>query len=179
MSVRGGDPEALGALFEHAFDRLYGLAYRMLGEKAAAEDVMQDVFLRLHRSSESLDVDRDPMPWLRSITANLCRDHWRSFANKVTTHSEDVNDTAGPGGRLSVRDRNPEEQTLETERNAKVQNAIDSLPDQLREIVVLREYEGLDHGVIAEIVGASPAAVRKRYSRALEQLGKLLKDVWP
>lgn len=179
LSVRQGQPEALAALFEYAFDGLYGLAFRMLGDRSAAEDVIQEVFLRLHRAAGTLDTEKDPLPWLRSITANLCRDHWRTFAHKVSTKSDDVNDTNSPAAALAGREPNPEEQTLVSEKELTVQGAINSLPDQLREIVVLRNYEGLDHGSIATMLGVSPAAVRKRYSRALTQLGDLLKDVWP
>jgi len=139
LAIRRGAPEALAELFEFVFDRLYGLAFRMLGERAAAEDVIQDVFLRLHRAAGSIDVDRDPLPWLRSITANLCRDHWRSFATKVSTRSEDVDDAAGPGGSLADREHDPEERTLATEREVSVQVAIDTLPDDLREVVILRD----------------------------------------
>ena len=151
----------------------------MLGDRSAAEDVIQEVFLRLHRAASGLDTEKDPMPWLRSITANLCRDHWRSFANKVSTKSDDVNDSASPAATLAGNEPNPEEQALILEKESLVQKAINNLPDQLREIVVLRNFEGLEHGTIAEMVGISPAAVRKRYSRALTQLGDLLKDVWP
>ena len=77
LAVRRRDPEALAALFEHSFDRLYGLAQRMLGDRAAAEDVMQETYLRMHRAAATIDVERDPLPWLKSITANLCRDHRR------------------------------------------------------------------------------------------------------
>ncbi|RKZ14526.1 hypothetical protein DRQ50_08825, partial [bacterium] len=77
--VQRGEAEALGTLFEACFDDLYGLAYRMLGNHAAAEDAMQEVFIKLHRGAGSLDPERDPRPWLRTVTANHCRDHHRSF----------------------------------------------------------------------------------------------------
>ncbi len=177
--VRRGDPSALAALFEACFDDVYGLAFRMLGDRDAAEDTVQEVFLRLHRAAATLDTERDPRPWLRTITANLCRDYWRSFGAKVARQSISIDadpDTAPP---LASDGPTPEAETLAGERADLVQQALDELPDQLREIVVLRDYEGLAHEEIAEIVGASSAAVRKRYSRALSRLGELLQDVWP
>ncbi|MFH1277070.1 MAG: RNA polymerase sigma factor [Candidatus Eisenbacteria bacterium] len=176
--VRRRDQEALGEFFERTFDRIYGLALRLLGDPTAAEDLTQEVFLRVHRSADRLDPDRDPMPWLRTITANLCRDHRRSFGAKVAAKSISFQDPEGGlGEKLANGRANPEGNAVAAERERLVQAAIDRLPEQLREVVVLRDYEGLDHEAIAGIVGASGPAVRKRYSRALARLGELLEDV--
>lgn len=175
--VRRGEPSALAALFEACFDDVYGLAFRMLGDRSAAEDTVQEVFLRLHRAAATLDPDRDPRPWLRTVTANLCRDHWRSFGARVSRQSVSVDAEKAPP--LAHRGPTPEAETLAGERAERVQEAIGELPEEMREIVVLRDYEGLSHDEIAEIVGASAAAVRKRYSRALSRLGEMLQDVWP
>jgi len=176
VGVRTRDPEALGTLFEFGFDAVYGLALRMLGRPGLAEDVTQEVFLKVHRAAESVDPDRDPLPWLRTITANLCRDHWRSFGAKVSRaavapehHEADLG--APPAA--------PDRDVLAGEREAHVQRALLELPPALREVVVLRDYEGLDYETIAGVTGASNAAVRKRYSRALAALGELLQDEWP
>jgi RNA polymerase sigma-70 factor (ECF subfamily) len=177
--ARRGDPEALAELFEACFDDIYGLVLRMLGQRAQAEDVVQEVFLRLHRSCATLDPDRDPRPWLRTVAANLCRDHWRSFGAKVSMKSVPVDEDPETGPPLPSDAPTPEAEALAGERAAKVQQAIDSLPDQLREVVVLKDYEGLQHDEIAEMVGASHAAVRKRYSRALSALGEMLEGIWP
>lgn len=176
--VRRRDPEALGEFFERSFDRVYGLAFRLLGDRPTVEDVTQEVFLRVHKSADRLDPERDPMPWLRTITANLCRDHWRSFGTKVAVKSVSIDDgEGGIGGRLANGRATPEGEAIAAERERLVQEAIGRLPEQLREVVVLRDYEGLDHEAIAEIVGASGTAVRKRYSRALARLGEFLEDV--
>jgi len=177
--ARQGEQSALAALFEACFDDIYGLALRMLGDRAQAEDIVQEVFLRLHKSASTLDSSRDPRPWLRTVTANLCRDHWRSFGAKVAKKSVSVDadpDTAPP---LPNGGPTPEATVIADQRAERVQEAINELPEQLREIVVLRDYEGLSHEEIAEIVGATYAAVRKRYSRALSALGEMLQDVWP
>jgi RNA polymerase sigma-70 factor (ECF subfamily) len=176
QGVRQGDSEAMGVLFEACFDDLYGLAFRMLGNHAAAEDAMQEVFLKLHRGAGSLDPARDPRPWLRTITANHCRDHWRSFGAKVTRHATPV-DESDEGMQLPDGGPAPDSGTLAAEQAALVQRALDQLAPPDREVVVLRDYEGLDHGTIAEMLGVSGAAVRKRYSRALSRLGELLRDV--
>lgn len=177
--VRAGRTEALAAFFEATFADVYGLAFRMLGDRQAAEDVTQEVFLRVHKAAATLDPERDPRPWLRTIAANLCRDHWRSFGARVARQSVPVDEDPEVAPPLAGDGPAPDADLLARERDGRVQEAIDRLPPDLREVVVLRDYEGLDHGSIARLVGASDAAVRKRYSRALARLGELLRDVWP
>ncbi len=173
--ARLGEPSALAALFEACFDSIYGLATRMMGDRTLAEDVVQEVFLRLHKAAATIDTSRDPRPWLRTMTANLCRDHWRKVSRKAVP-VDGGPDQAPP---LANGGPTPEAQAISNQQARQVQAAIDQLPDPLREVVVLRDYEGLAHEEIATIVGASPAAVRKRYSRALSALGELLEDFWP
>ena len=74
------------------------------------------------------------------------------------------------------KESDPEARLLAGERDRLVQQAILTLPEEIREVVLLRDYQGLSHEEIAEVVGASHAAVRKRYSRALARLAELLKD---
>ena len=174
-----GDPEALGALFEACFDDLYGLAMHLMGHPSQAEDIVQEVFLRLHKAAETLDPSRDPRPWLRTVTANLCRDHWRSFGAKVARKSESVDQDQEKGPVLTNGAPGPEDNLVQRQNAELVQAALMKLPEKLREVVVLRDYQDLPHEEIAEIVGASPVAVRKRYSRALDALGQLLQDVRP
>ncbi len=180
LRVRARDPDALGQLFEACFERVYGLALRMMGGRAAAEDITQEVFLRVHRAAHSLDVERDPVSWMLTITGNLCRDHHRSFAAKVDRGSRRADDDhEGPAARLASGDPDPEDQALAREREQVVQEAILALPPPLREVVLLRDYEGLDHNTIADMLGSTAQAVRKRYSRALAQLGAMLEGEWP
>ena len=173
-AFRDGDPEALAAFFERYFDSIYGLALYLLGERADAEDLTQEVFLRVRRAAAKLDPDRDPLPWLRSITANLCRDYWRSFGTKLAARSVAVDSPAAAA--LAHGGPSPEAALLDSEREAWVRRAIAALPESYREVLLLRDFEGIDHAEIAKITGDSPAAVRKRYSRALAKLAELLEE---
>ena len=175
--ARRREPEALSEFFESLFDRTYALAYRLLGNRTTAEDALQEVFLRVHRSVHKLDPERDPSPWITTITYNVCRDHWRSFSAKLAGRSISLDDEPGLGERIANGGPTPETDVLTAERERFVQQAILQLPEDMREIVVLRDYEGLDHERIAALVGAGGPAVRKRYSRALARLAELLKDV--
>jgi RNA polymerase sigma-70 factor (ECF subfamily) len=171
------DTHALGMLFEFYFERIYGLAYRLLGDHTSAEDVAQDVFRKVYRAADQLDPSREPGPWLMSITHNVCRDYWRSRGYKLSRRTSSIDEHESLMATLPSSTDNPEQSTLKSERERQVRNAIMKLTEPLREVVVLHDYRGLSHEEIAVAVGASYAAVRKRYSRALAKLAGLLKDV--
>jgi RNA polymerase sigma-70 factor (ECF subfamily) len=176
--VRARDPEALGAFYERYFDRVYGLAYRLLGDRAAAEDAAQDVFLKMHRAADRIDPDRDPEPWLLTITTNVCRDLWRSGAHRMSRRSTSIDEDPVTGGMaLPSPGKSPEGELLASERERLTQEAITRLPENLREAVILREYQGLGYDEIARMLGINEAAARKRYSRALAELGRHLKGL--
>ncbi len=174
--VRRRDPDALGAFFDAYFDHVYGLAYRLVGERAEAEDIAQEVFLKVHRAANRIDPSRDPVPWLVTITYNACRDTWRSPAHRLARRSSSIDDADGPGGSLLPDRDDPERRMIARERDRRVQDAVMRLPEALRAVVILHDYEGLAHDRIAKIAGASHAAIRKRYSRALSALGRVLRE---
>jgi RNA polymerase sigma-70 factor, ECF subfamily len=174
--VRRRDPEALGALFERYFDQVYGIAYRLLGERAAAQDLTQEVFLKVHRAAAQLDANRDPGPWLTAITYNACRDVWRSGAYRMSRRSASLDYVPVTAAALVSSDATPEAAQITAERERLVQEAIAKLPESLRAAIVLYDYQGLSHQQVAEATGIHHAAARKRYSRALQALGELLGD---
>ncbi|MEP7029028.1 MAG: sigma-70 family RNA polymerase sigma factor, partial [Candidatus Eisenbacteria bacterium] len=92
--VRVRDPEALATFFETYFDRVFSLVHRLLGDRTQAEDAVSEVFLKVHRAIDRLDPARDPMPWLVTIASNVCRDHWRSGAERMRRSAIPVDDPA-------------------------------------------------------------------------------------
>jgi len=176
-AVRRRDPEALGAFFEIYFDRLYGVAYRLIGDHQRAEDVLQEVFLKVHRAANQLDPKRDPGPWLATLTRNACRERWRRAGSRVDRQASSLDSVSGLHETLPAEGDDPEDQTLRSERERTVAQALMKLPGTLREVVVLRDYHGMTHEEIADVVGARSATVRKRYSRALAELREHLKGL--
>ncbi len=176
--VRRRDPKALERFFERIFDQIYGLAFRLLSDHPAAEDATQEVFLKLHRAAHRIDPDRNPTPWVLTITTNVCRDLFRSSGHKMSKAAVSIDEEPEWGASLLRETTTPEGELLRKEGQKMVQEAIRRLPEALREVVVLHDYQGLGHQEIAEIVGASYSAIRKRYSRALSALGELLEDTW-
>jgi RNA polymerase sigma-70 factor (ECF subfamily) len=172
--VRQRDPEALGQLFERYFDLVYALVHRLLGERAAAEDAASEVFLKVYRAAHQLDPARDPAPWLMTIATNVCRDLWRSGAYHMSRRHAAAIDEPALEGRLSPGGNEPESGALANERERLVHEALMQLPEPLRTTVVLHDWQGMSHQEIAEALGLEHAAARKRYSRALAALAKLL-----
>jgi len=173
--VRRRDPTALAALFDRYFDRLYAVVYRILMNRAEAEDAIQEVFLKVHRGGARLDPSRDPLPWLVTIAANVSRDRWRSGASRLDRASTSFD--ANPALReiVSAPDGSgpsPERDLIAREREERVREALGKLKPESREVIVLREYEGLGYDRIAVILGVNEAAARKRFSRALDELGR-------
>lgn len=176
--VRRGDPAAMAEFFEWSFDRVYSLAVRLLGDRATAQDVTQDVFVKIQQAAGRLDPERDPMPWVTAILYNACRDHWRSRGHKVSSEATPIDEMNGHAEAPASAAPDPEEAALSAEREREIEAALMRLPEDLRVVVVLRDYHGMRHEKIAGIVDSSEAAVRKRYSRALSRLAEELKEYW-
>ncbi len=177
--VRRRDQAALAGLFDVHFDRIYNLAYRLLGDRCAAEDASQDVFLNVYRAAHQLDPSRDPGPWLTAITYNVCREVWRSRAHKLTRMTRSLDQEPLLRDSLASSDGGPEADRNRHERERVLASALLELPADQRAIVILHDYRDMSHEEIAQVVGCSHAAVRKRYSRALALLRKMLEGRWP
>ena len=176
VRVRDRDPEALGAFFDRYFPVVYGLMARLLGNRTAAEDATQDVMVKAHRAIDRLDPDRDPGPWLTTIAYNVMRDRWRSASGRMDRESSSIDDQPELAHALRDAGPDPEQEALTRERERLVREALERLPDAAREVIVLHDVQGLTHERVAEMLGASHAAIRKRYSRALQALGEILRE---
>jgi RNA polymerase sigma-70 factor (ECF subfamily) len=177
LRVRERDPDALGRFFDRYFPYVYGLTVRLLGNRAAAEDATQDVLMKVHRAIDRLDPDRDPGPWLTTITYNVARDRWRSSSDRMERQSSSIDDQPELAHVLRDAGPDPEQGALASERESLVQEALMRLPESAREVIVLHDYQGHTHERVAEILGSSHAAIRKRYSRALQTLGEILREM--
>lgn len=143
-------------------DAGYNLARWLLRGDSQAEDAVQEAALRAMRYFDTLR-DGDARPWFLGIVRNICFDAMaRAHQGPHMEEFEDENFGAeGPG---------PEAALYEHEVGARVDAAIRALPPPLREVVVLRELEGLDYAAIARIAGVPVGTVMSRLSRARERL---------
>ena len=172
--ARSGDGEALGRFFDHYVDRLFAFIRRFVGSTEEAQDLTQEVFLKVRRGIGRLDIERDPAPWLFTIAINTCRDQRRSVAWRRSQRSVPL--APGTGGlELPDEHANPERVFAAAEERRHLLDAIGALPADQFMSVVLHDFEGLPHERIAELAGIEHAAARKRHSRALRTLERALR----
>ena len=142
-------------------DGLYRLAFHLLESEAEAEDVVQDVFLKLWRTRESLDGIRSPKAYALTLVRNAALDRLRQRPRlrPLEILPETESGAAAPDGRLDDR-----------ERLARLKEALHSLPRQQREVVILRTLQGLPYEEIAQRTGMHPQSLRVLLSRARKTL---------
>lgn len=137
-------------------------AFRILGNWADAEDVAQEVFLRLHRNGLAFANDAAAGGWLYRVTVNLCLDRTRS-----ARPSQEL-------PQLVSKERSGEAAVLLEEKKERLMAALAMLPTKERAAVVLREIEGLSTAEVAEALGSSEVTVRSQISKAMVKLRGIL-----
>ena len=170
--VRRRDSAALERFFDAVFPYVYNLAYRLIGHREAAQDVAQEVFLKVYRAADRIDTDRSPRPWITTITYNAVRD----AARRTSARPEDATDPVVIGERQEGG-ATPEDELRRSETTALIERALLDLDESHRAVVILHEYCGVSHADIAGIMDASHDAVRKRYSRALGQMREFIEGL--
>ncbi|MBI3926199.1 MAG: sigma-70 family RNA polymerase sigma factor [Armatimonadetes bacterium] len=172
--IKGGDADAFNRLMEKHEKTVMNLVYRFTGDRESAEDLAQDVFLRIYRAAGRFQARAKFFTYLYKVTLNLCRNA-RDKAGRRRHSSLD----AGPGDDLppqQIEDPSgsAEDQVARQELAAVVRDAVLSLPEDQREVVIMQRYQGLQYEEIGEILGISVAAVKSRIHRAKINLKKSL-----
>ena len=166
--VQAGDLSPASEIYDRYSGRIYNFAFRFLKNAEAAEDAVQEVFVKMIRHANQFHGDAKLSTWLFSITANWCRDYLRKADNK-TKESEDVLISLPAPAELGP------DRTLERRENElRVQRALQALTPEQREAILLSRYQGLSYAEIAQIAGCSEGAVKTRVFRAMETLKKAL-----
>ncbi len=143
----------------------YNLAFRMLGDRGAAQDATQDAFFSAWRKIDSCQ-GTNVRAWLMSITANTCKDHLRKVKRNPSIPLESL--VQEPTASLSSE--SPEEYALRRELDGEIQKSLSMLPPQQRMAVVLCDVQGFSYDEISKIMGCSIGTVRSRISRGRAQL---------
>jgi len=165
-AMQRGDPACLGRFFEAWGDRLYGLALRMLRDPAAAEDVVQESFLKLMAKAERLEGRARLATWLYRVVYNACIDRLREGKRLVPVPDE-ADDAAVPMPRVLVDFRlSPEEMLKDAQTREALEEAIATLSPTLRAAFLLRDVEGLSTAEAAEALGVTEANLKVRLHRA-------------
>ena len=160
-----GDMRAFGEIYQRASGYVYTLAYRVVNTKHDAEEVTQDVFLKIHRSLGSFRVESSFKTWLYRIAVNTALNHAKKRSRVMTREVEEVFEDPAT---VTQPDAAKNIEAWETERQLK--SLLEQLNPDQRACIVLREIEGLDYQGIASSLGININTVRSRLKRARETL---------
>jgi RNA polymerase sigma-70 factor (ECF subfamily) len=176
--LAAGQDTALNDLMERHATPVFHFLCRMVGNEDDANDLAQETFVRVFRARASFRTNEKFSTWLFTITANLARNHfrWRSRHPHVSLETETGESEQTIGSTLPAGDPAPNEQALATERAEAVRTAVNKLPEDLREAVVLCECEELSLAEAAAILETTPKAVESRLYRARQILREKLES---
>ena len=166
--LMSGQDTALNDLMERHATLVFHFLSRMVGNEDDANDLAQETFVRVFKSSGSFRTSEKFSTWLFTIAANLARNHfrWRSRHPAISLDAENAETEQTLGSTLPSDAPAPNEQALAAERAAAIRAAVGKLPEDMREVIVLCEWEELSMAEAAAILETTPKAVESRLYRA-------------
>jgi len=169
--VRAGDELAWEAFVRQHQGRVFGLAYHYTGHAEDARDLAQEAFVQIFRNLPRLPDESGLVPWMLCITRNLCMDFFRRRKARPPTWDIPVEEM----GHLSATEAHPEQELHEQARKVMVHRALRELTDLNREMILLKDIQGLALDEIATLLGIPLGTAKSRSNRArLELADKLL-----
>ena len=163
---RQGDRDAYCVLVERYQSLVCTIARRMVGDADTANDIAQESFLSAYAGLRHFRFGSKFSSWLTSIVLNKCRDHLR--ARRETVGVDEIAEVRQNGR------RDPEQEAAAVESGEALQRALNGLPADYREVIILKHIEELDYRSISEILGVSIPALKVRAHRGREMLRELL-----
>jgi len=176
--LQAGHDSALNDLMERHATPVFHFLCRMVGNEDDANDLAQETFVRVFKSHASYRTEQRFSTWLFTIAANLARNHfrWRSRHPNISLDAENTETEQTLGITLPSNIASPKEAALAGERAAAVRSAVKNLPEDLREAIVLCEWEEHSVAEAATILETTPKAVESRLYRARGLLREQLKS---
>jgi RNA polymerase sigma-70 factor (ECF subfamily) len=175
-----GDAAAWEEIVRGNTRRIYNLCLRFTGSATDAEDLTQEVFIKIYRTLATYDLEKGSfITWTSTITRNLLVDHFRKGKQGRITESLDATpaeDEEGPTRGEQIADTAPRPDAgIETaEKRQMIQKALEKLSPELREAVILRDLQDLDYREIAQVLRVPEGTVKSRINRGRTELGRLL-----
>jgi RNA polymerase sigma-70 factor (ECF subfamily) len=179
-----GDAVAWEEIVQRYNRRIYNICYRFAGSADDAQDLTQEVFIRMYRTLSSYDTSRGAfMTWVTTLTRNLLVDHFRKTKQDRMTDSLDT-PTSENEDAMPLRERIPDAgpapdsgvQSRETRET--VHQALQKLSPELREAVILRDLQDMDYKEIATVLKVPEGTVKSRINRGRAELGRLLQRTY-
>jgi RNA polymerase sigma-70 factor (ECF subfamily) len=178
-----GDSQAWQQLVASQHRRIYAICYRFTGSGNDAEDLTQEVFLKLYKNLASFDTQKGSFQtWITTLARNLLVDHFRRTRLERASESLDATfdgEEDGPTMADRLADPRPsqEQHVAGLELKVRVQNALKQLSPELREAVILRDLEDMDYKEISQVLRIPEGTVKSRISRGRGELAKLLQRI--
>jgi RNA polymerase sigma-70 factor (ECF subfamily) len=164
-----GNQQAWNEIVRRYWRKVFNIAYKFVGRQDEAEDLTQDIFLKLFKSLKTFDRRANFSTWLISVSRNLCIDHYRSMRREydVVTHDVDVVSLARPSALDS-----PQTALEQRDRVALLRAALDKLAPSLRTAVMLRDIQELSYQEIADKLHVPEGTVKSRINRGRAELAR-------
>jgi len=172
LKVKLGDLDKMALLFQRYHRALYGFVYHMTGRQEQSEDMVQDVFYRLLKSRHTFTGEGEFKTWMYHVARNIIKDHYRK--DKNAAHHFDAE---GFAEKLPGTGTQADEAMQKKMELKQLQQAINALDEQSREVLVLSRYQEMKYADIAQILGISEGAVKVRIHRAINQLKSLYRPL--
>lgn len=179
LRVRAGDNDAFNYLVQKYRRPMVSFMYRMVRNSAVAEELAQEVFLRVYRSRESYAADAKFTTWLYRIATNLAVNHARDTKHERPELKVSIDEPDQETGlTVDVADGslNAEQGILRRERLEAIRRQVHALPERQRAAVLMHKYQGMDYRQIAEVLKLSESATKSLLFRAYETLRERLKE---
>jgi len=172
QAVLAGDTHRFNTLVERYQSRVYGLCVSMVGDADMAADVAQEAFISAYRNLPALRGEF--RPWIMRIAANACRDVLRSRKRRPTVSIDEDPEDDAPVQQFADQSAGPEEELLRNELQQVLVRALNDIPADQREVVILSDVQGMSYQEIADCVGINIGTVKSRLNRARMHLRAIL-----
>jgi len=169
-AARGGDARAFRRIVERHHRSLYLMANRLVGDSAEAQDLVQESLAKAYTNLDRFDPKYRLSTWLHRITLNTCRDHLKSARRRERASGADPMPERPDQGLL------PDEHVARRRRAVRVRQALGELKPSYREVLVLKDLQGLSYAEIREITGSPITALKIRVVRARAKLRKVVEE---
>jgi RNA polymerase sigma-70 factor, ECF subfamily len=179
-----GDAAAWEEIVQRYNRRIYNICYRFAGSADDAQDLTQEVFIKMYRTLNSYDVDRGAfMTWVTTVTRNLLVDHFRKTKQDRLTDSLDSTSSAHEdsmplGEQIPDHEPAPDSKVQSREARDVVHEALQRLSPELREAVILRDLQDMDYREIATVLKVPEGTVKSRINRGRGELARLLQRTY-
>jgi RNA polymerase sigma factor (sigma-70 family) len=179
-----GDAAAWEEIVQRYHRRIYNICYRFAGSADDAQDLTQDVFIRMYRTLSSYDAERGALQtWVTTITRNLLVDHFRKtkqerLTDSLDTTSSEHEDVLPLSEQIRDQGLTPDAQVQSRETGDAVHSALQKLSPELREAVILRDLQDMDYREIAGVLKVPEGTVKSRINRGRAELARLLQRTY-